>query len=110
MHSYEPSRARHPYPGYVGHVPGIPGMRPSYETAQERRGHSATPIFDALYNEYRRLFRALPGDRSGEEDLRFDGFGTVRGTGTAQGGWYDERGRRVAALPAALPPGDGHGR
>ncbi|MFF7637446.1 hypothetical protein ACFZB9_30510 [Kitasatospora sp. NPDC008050] len=33
-----------------------------------------TPIYDELYSEYRRLFRALPGDRSGEEDLRFTGF------------------------------------
>ncbi|MEU5192370.1 hypothetical protein AB0G83_35295, partial [Streptomyces klenkii] len=36
---------------------------------------SVTPIYDALYAEYRRSFRALPFDRSGEEDLRFVGFG-----------------------------------
>ncbi|MFC1420702.1 hypothetical protein [Streptacidiphilus cavernicola] len=36
---------------------------------------SATPVYDALYAEFRRLFRALPGDRSGEEDLYFTGFG-----------------------------------
>ncbi|MGA4842859.1 hypothetical protein [Streptomyces sp. G45] len=36
---------------------------------------SATPIYDALYSEYLRAFRALPGDRTGEEELRFTGFG-----------------------------------
>nr|WP_246193335.1 hypothetical protein [Kitasatospora atroaurantiaca] len=46
-------------------------MRPSYDAEHPS---SATPIYDALYSEYRRLFRALPGDRSGEEDLRFAGF------------------------------------
>ncbi|WP_441249621.1 hypothetical protein [Kitasatospora sp. McL0602] len=49
----------------------IPGMRPSYDAEHPS---SATPIYDGLYSEYRRLFRALPGDRSGEEDLRFTGF------------------------------------
>lgn len=34
----------------------------------------STPIYDALCAEYRRLFRALPGDRSGEEELRFISF------------------------------------
>ncbi|MFE6055638.1 hypothetical protein ACFQ6N_33240 [Kitasatospora sp. NPDC056446] len=46
-------------------------MRPSYDAEHP---HSATPIYDELYSEYRRLFRALPGDRSGEEDLVFTGF------------------------------------
>ncbi|MFB8168355.1 hypothetical protein ACFC60_10450 [Kitasatospora purpeofusca] len=55
----------------------IPGMRPSYDAEHP---HSATPIYDELYSEYRRLFRALPGDRSGEEDLAFAGF-AVRDTG-----------------------------
>ncbi|MFD9906234.1 hypothetical protein [Streptomyces sp. NPDC059063] len=36
---------------------------------------SATPIYDALYSEYLRAFRALPGDRTGEEELRFTAFG-----------------------------------
>ncbi|MFE4977340.1 hypothetical protein ACFRAR_35180 [Kitasatospora sp. NPDC056651] len=49
----------------------IPGMRPSYDAEHP---HSTTPIYDELYSEYRRLFRALPGDRSGEEDLKFTGF------------------------------------
>ncbi|AWK08416.1 hypothetical protein [Streptomyces spongiicola] len=42
----------------------------------ESRNASATPIYDTLCSEYRRAFRSLPGDRSGEEDLVFKGFGT----------------------------------
>ncbi|GGO95246.1 hypothetical protein [Wenjunlia tyrosinilytica] len=49
----------------------IPAMRPAREAPD---GSGTTPIYDALYSEYRRLFRALPGDRSGEEDLKFTGF------------------------------------
>jgi hypothetical protein len=71
---------------------------------------SATPIYDALYAEYRRLFRALPGDRSGEEELRFDAYGTVHGTGTWGDAWGEHPLRTGRALPAALPPAqrDGH--
>ncbi|WP_380280412.1 hypothetical protein [Kitasatospora purpeofusca] len=58
----------------------IPGMRPSYDAEHP---HSATPIYDELYSEYRRLFRALPGDRSGEEELTFTGF-AVRDTAPAR--------------------------
>ncbi|MFF2653450.1 hypothetical protein [Streptomyces sp. NPDC058045] len=67
-------------------------MRP----AQDPPGSSsATPIYDALYAEYRRSFRALPGDRSGEEELVFTGFGTgPYGTGYA----------------GAVPLGTGSGR
>lgn len=73
-------------------------------------GGSGTPIYDALYSEYRRLFRALPGDRSGEEDLRFERFGTVHGTGTGTGIWGETPRQRGGARPAALPPApqDGH--
>ncbi|WP_354642887.1 hypothetical protein [Kitasatospora camelliae] len=46
-------------------------MRPSYDAEHP---NSATPIYDSLYSEYRRLFRALPGDRSGEENMKFTGF------------------------------------
>lgn len=67
------------------------------------RGNSNTPIYDALYAEYRRLFRSLPGDRSGEESLRFEGFGTLYGT-SATSSWHTERRRRNTTLPAALPP------
>jgi hypothetical protein len=48
-------------------------MRPSYD-GEHPVAPTPTPIYDELYSEYRRLFRALPGDRSGEEDMRFTGF------------------------------------
>ncbi|MFF8412365.1 hypothetical protein [Streptomyces omiyaensis] len=78
-------------------------------------GHSATPIFDALYSEYLRSFRTLPGDRSGEEGLAFRAFGTARGTGLSgfPGGPHPPQGTYPPpAWPAqqhppqaALPPG-----
>ncbi|MEU3415917.1 MULTISPECIES: hypothetical protein [unclassified Streptomyces] len=49
---------------------------PSARAAQEPSGGpSATPIYDALYAEWVKSFRTLPGDRSGEEGLRFSAFG-----------------------------------
>ncbi|WNI25595.1 hypothetical protein [Streptomyces sp. ITFR-16] len=48
-------------------------MRPAQDPSG---GPSHTPIYDALYSEYRRSFRALPGDRSGEESLGLQAFGT----------------------------------
>ncbi|MEW2523107.1 hypothetical protein [Actinacidiphila alni] len=80
-------------------------MRSAQDTAGED-GVTDTPIYDALYSEYRRLFRTLPGDRTGEEALQFSGFsvwsagrpahtpGRHRGTGNSNGNG-----------PAALPPG-----
>lgn len=75
---------------------------PSMRSAQDSTGvSSGTPIYDALYSEYRRLFRALPGDRSGEEGMQFNAFSA----------WHEQsydvasgrhRGNRPAA---ALPPG-----
>ncbi|MDR3034333.1 MAG: hypothetical protein LBV78_14680 [Kitasatospora sp.] len=56
-------------PGGAGR--SIPSMRPSYDAEHPV---SATPIYDTLYSEYRRMFRALPGDRSGEEGMKFTGF------------------------------------
>ncbi|MEU8527847.1 MULTISPECIES: hypothetical protein [Streptomyces] len=69
-------------------------MRPAQEGAAEQ---SQTPIYDALYSEYRRAFRSLPGDRSGEEDLHFRSFGSSGYGGT--GGFAYPR-----AWQAALPP------
>lgn len=46
-------------------------MRPAQDPSG---GPSHTPIYDALYSEYRRSFRALPGDRSGEESLGLSAF------------------------------------
>jgi hypothetical protein len=40
-------------------------------------GPSATPIYDALYAEWIRSFRTLPGDRHGEENLGFTAFGSL---------------------------------
>ncbi|MFF7182264.1 hypothetical protein [Streptomyces sp. NPDC008121] len=104
MHTYDP--LRQPYPSQ------IPSMRPAQDVMA---GESATPIYDALYSEYRRSFRALPGDRSGEEDLTFRAFGTQVGSGL-----HGHYGHRHAAqptawsaqhhhLPAALPPGPRRG-
>ncbi|MEW2069556.1 hypothetical protein [Streptomyces sp. NPDC007346] len=104
-------------------------MRPSQDPSA---GTSATPIYDALYSEYRRSFRALPGDRSGEENLRFPAFsaglfasrpppaghpspaGQGRHTGNGGGqsqhtgtlGSWQRVGRHAGRpRPAALPPG-----
>ncbi|MEU6118280.1 hypothetical protein ABZ840_27490 [Streptomyces sp. NPDC047117] len=101
MHPYDPS-PRAPFHS-------IPGMRPSYEPAAHHldRG-SATPIYDALYAEYRRSFRALPGDRTGEDELSPEVLRRIwrRTTPAATG-------RREVPLPpqhsrshtpAALPP------
>ncbi|OAH16535.1 hypothetical protein STSP_00780 [Streptomyces jeddahensis] len=110
MHTYNPSRQ--PYQST------IPSMRPPQDTTGSR---SATPIYDTLYAEYRRSFRTLPGDRSGEEDLVFTGFGTgqgpgrhgTRGAGDHAGptspttGVWQAVGRQHGfgrLLPAALPP------
>ncbi|WP_425575764.1 hypothetical protein [Streptomyces gobitricini] len=84
---------------------------------------SATPIYDALYSEYLRSFRTLPGDRSGEEDLGFKAFGSSFGSsfgagggpgsyqthqGGYTGGWQPVQTIRRATghhhVPAALPP------
>ena len=83
-----------------GRAPTTPLM-PS-PRSYEAEPPSATPIYDALYSEFRRLFRALPGDRSGEEDLRFTGFGHFYPAGEeypAPGGMGRHRGY------LALPPG-----
>ncbi len=92
---------------------------------------SPTPIYDALHSEYRRSFRALPGDRSGEENLGFPAFGaglfasrTALSAHPAPSGHYGQNGsggqsqhtgglgswQRVGRhagrpRPAALPPG-----
>ncbi|MFD7750237.1 hypothetical protein ACFV2V_30020 [Streptomyces sp. NPDC059698] len=105
-------------------------MRPAQEPPG---GVSPTPIYDALYSEYRRSFRALPGDRSGEENLSFPAFNAgflatraplsghpapsgreSREAGGAQSqhtgglGTWQRVGRHAGRpRPAALPPGTG---
>ncbi|GAA3397239.1 hypothetical protein GCM10017752_54780 [Streptomyces roseoviridis] len=85
VHPYDPFREQYPSP--------IPSMRPAQDLPA---GRSSTPIYDALYSEYRRTFRTLPGDRSGEEELSFRAFGTGAAAGHRQhAGWS----------AYALPPG-----
>ncbi|MFJ3698405.1 hypothetical protein ACIPW9_30560 [Streptomyces sp. NPDC090052] len=92
-------------------------MRPSQDPAGNR---SATPIYDALYSEYRRSFRTLPGDRNNEEHTGFTAFGTGMhgggmhtGGGSAQrppenpGSW--QRQYNSGQARPALPPGPRRG-
>ena len=58
----------------------------AYDVPRHQGSPSPTPIYDALYAEYVKSFRSLPGDRSGEEDLGFVAFGNIqRSTGTYGG-------------------------
>ncbi|MGN5378214.1 hypothetical protein ACQ4WX_13560 [Streptomyces lasalocidi] len=60
---------------------------PSARLAQDGAvGGSATPIYDMLYAEWVKSFRTLPGDRSGEEGLRFSPFGELPGVTGSYGG------------------------
>ncbi|MFB7355649.1 hypothetical protein [Streptomyces gardneri] len=115
----------HPYDPFLQPYPSqIPAMRPAQDVAA---GQSPTPIYDALLSEYRRSFRTLPGDRSGEEDVAFRAFGTTTSTGLyGNGQGYGAvqgygSGQRYASAyppmwpaqqhhtPAALPPGPRRG-
>jgi hypothetical protein len=98
VHTYD-AFSRAPYQS------SIPPMR----TPHDPVAGSCTPIYDALYSEYRRLFRALPGDRSGEEHFQYRPVQTVHSWPPHQ----DSRpattvygsGRHRDRSPAALPPG-----
>ncbi|MCX5202153.1 hypothetical protein OG897_11915 [Streptomyces sp. NBC_00237] len=100
MHSYDPTR---PYQSQ------IPAMRPAQETPPHSAFTTLTPIYDSLYSEYRRSFRALPGDRSGEEDLGFTAFGAGMGmfpgavTGHYGHGGYQGH-HQIAHVPQAAQP------
>jgi hypothetical protein len=99
FNSFPPPRWADDRPPFAPNVPLMPSPR-SYEPEPT----SATPIYDALYSEFRRLFRALPGDRTGEDDLYFTGFSQYYPADTAQaasGGMGRHRGY------LALPPGRG---
>ncbi|GAA2262457.1 hypothetical protein GCM10010145_28650 [Streptomyces ruber] len=76
MHAYDVPRRQSYQP--------IPAMR----SAQDPPGSpSVTPIYDALYAEWNRSFRALPGDRHGEEELGFTAFGISPHLGGAYGSY-----------------------
>ncbi|MGW0825637.1 hypothetical protein [Streptomyces sp. NPDC002845] len=65
MHAYDVPRRQSYQP--------IPSARSAQDPSSG--GPSATPIYDALYAEWVRSYRALPGDRHGEEELGFTAFG-----------------------------------
>ncbi|MFD6973380.1 hypothetical protein [Streptomyces sp. NPDC059949] len=72
---------------------------------------SHTPIYDTLYSEYLRAFRALPGDRTGEEDLGFTAFsygGTYAAGGTYGGGWSGSGWQRVDDWQPSYTPQPQH--
>ncbi|WP_326591807.1 hypothetical protein [Streptomyces sp. NBC_01294] len=72
---------------------------------------SHTPIYDTLYSEYLRAFRALPGDRTGEEDLGFTAFSygaTYTGGGTYGGGWSGSGWQRVDDWQPSYTPQPQH--
>lgn len=95
--TYVPTYDPHPRFPHQGH---IPAMRPAQDAPVDHRRRSGTPIYDALYAEYRRSLRALPGDRSGEEELEFTAFSALEQHG----------GRHRTQRPAALPPAPRDGR
>lgn len=67
MHAYDAPRR-----------PAFPLVPAPVRSAQDSTsGPSATPIYDALYAEYVKSFRSLPGDRSGEDKLGFTAFGSI---------------------------------
>jgi hypothetical protein len=94
VHAYEVSR-RQPFPS-------IPSARPAHAAPSP----SATPIYDALYAEYVRSFRTLPGDRSGEERLAFGGpwrYGHGSGGGFTAGYTAGAYAARHPAEPQQAP-------
>jgi hypothetical protein len=99
VHTYDAHR-RLPYSS------PLPAVRPARDTSGSS---SATPIYDALYAEYLRTFRALPGDRSGEEEFGLAVFGDPYGPGartpTVYGMRPVSRQHATGLTPAALPPG-----
>ncbi|MEW2415597.1 hypothetical protein AB0953_18015 [Streptomyces sp. NPDC046866] len=90
-------------------------MRPVRDRDGMAAPASHTPIYDTLYSEYLRAFRALPGDRTGEEDLAFTAFsygGTYAvGSGGIGGGSYGSGagGWTGAALGTGVGTGLGTG-
>jgi hypothetical protein len=101
VHAYEVSR-RQPFPS-------IPSARPAHAAYSP----SSTPIYDALYAEYLKSFRTLPGDRSGEERLAFGGpwrYGHGSGGGFTGGYASSVHAARHGAEPSAPSPWQRVGR
>ncbi|MEU6668963.1 hypothetical protein [Streptomyces sp. NPDC046727] len=65
MHAYDTSPRRSSFSS-------VPSARSPHDPSG---GPSPTPIYDMLYAEWVKTFRTLPGDRTGEEELRFCAFG-----------------------------------
>ncbi|MEU3063672.1 hypothetical protein AB0P12_30995 [Streptomyces subrutilus] len=102
MHSYDSSRA-----------PSSPGTIAPVRAVRDLDGLPAaashTPIYDALYSEYLRSFRSLPGDRSGEENLGFTSFSYGSGyTGGPYGGWSGPSWQSADAWQPAYVPQPPH--
>lgn len=54
---------------------GFPEERLPLDGPAPDSGHEVgTPIYDALYADYRGAFRSVPGERWGEDELRFRPF------------------------------------
>ncbi|WP_052758085.1 hypothetical protein [Streptomyces yangpuensis] len=98
MHPYDSSRA----PSYPS---AVPAMRPVRDRDSSPAAVSHTPIYDTLYSEYLRAFRALPGDRTGEEDLGFTAFSYGGGYsgGTYGSGWNGSAWQRTEWQPSYTP-------
>ncbi|MGW4509048.1 hypothetical protein ACWENO_30845 [Streptomyces sp. NPDC004436] len=104
MHPYDSSRA----PSYPS---AVPAMRPVRDR-DSSPAVSHTPIYDTLYSEYLRAFRALPGDRTGEENLGFTAFSYGGGytVGSYGGAWSGSAWQRTdwqPSYPAQAPQQDG---
>lgn len=79
-------------------------MRPVRELGSSPAA-SHTPIYDTLYSEYLRAFRALPGDRTGEEDLGFTAFSYGGSYSGAYGSGAGTYGSGAAASPISYGSG-----
>ncbi|MGM1079852.1 hypothetical protein ACS0VI_26950 [Streptomyces sp. H28] len=100
MHAYDAPRR-----------PALPA--PARPAQDIRSGPSATPIYDALYAEYVKSFRSLPGDRSGEEKLGFTAFGSLpHGSGPygGPGSGYHHGGPQGGGSYSAYSAGAGSAR
>ncbi|MFC8371325.1 hypothetical protein ACFUIT_25765 [Streptomyces sp. NPDC057239] len=98
MHTYDVPRRQS-----LAAVPAP--VRPERDS---RSGLSATPIYDALYTEYVKSFRSLPGDRSGEEELGFTAFGNIpRGAGSYDGHGPNTFGASLVSGAYGAGAGDG---